>query len=193
MKNLILSIVAFISFSGMVSAKDPSMIRTEIKNIDKQESTLKKEKKEERKELRKLAGQEVSTLAKEQFKTDFANITDVKWKRSHYFDEATFKKDGKLTVAYYDDLAKLVGISTDASFAELPQKAQKYINEKYGDYTKAGVIFFDDNEFNETDMLLYGIQFDDQDSYFIELVKNNVKTILRISSLGGVTYFTSLK
>ena len=34
------------------------------------------------------------------------------------------------------------------------------------------VIFFEDNNVNDTDMLLYGNQFSDADNYFVELSNN---------------------
>ncbi len=193
MKKSVFLVAAFISFSSLVNAQDPAIIKKEIKTISKQESALKKEKKEERKALRKLNGQEVSVQSKDQFASDFAKVTDVKWKRNAYFDEATFMKDGKVTVSYYDHASKLVGTTAVVSFAELPQNAQKYIKNKFKDYSIGSVIFFDDNEFNDTDMLLYGLQFDDEDNYFVELIKNSTKTLVRVRPDGEVFYFTEIK
>ena len=193
MKKLILSMVAFISFSSLVNAQDPATLQNDIKTLDKQESALKKEKKEKKKELRKMNGQEVNYQAKENFISDFPKIADVKWMRKDYFDEASFTKDGKATIAYYGHDGKLVGTTSIATFADLPANAQKHINEKYKDYIKGSVIFFDDNEFNDMDMLLYGLQFDDEDNYFVELMKNNTKMILRVRPDGDVFYFTTLK
>ena len=192
MKKSILFIVAFISYSSLVNAQDPTTVKSEIKTINKQEVSLKKEKKEARKELRKLNGKIADTRAKEHFATDFSNVTDAQWKRTDYFDEATFTKDGKTMVAYYDHEANLVGTTTGATFAELPAKAQNYIDKKYKDYIKGRVIFFDDNEFNASDMLLYGIQFDDEDNYFAELQKGNNKIIVRVNTAGQVYFFKQL-
>jgi hypothetical protein len=192
MKKSILFIVAFVSISSLVNAQDPSTVKKEIKTIKNEEATLQKEKKEKRKELRKLNGLEVSSLSKEHFAVDFSGVTDAKWIRSDYFDEATFIKDGKATVAFYDHEAKLVGTTQIVTYADLPAKAMDYINKKYTDYSKGTVIFFDDNEFNETDMVLYGLQFDDQDNYFVELSKNNSKLIVRVKPNGDVFYFKEL-
>ena len=194
MKNLILFIVAIIAYSTLANAQvDQSAIKKDVKNISKEESALKKEKKVERKQLRKLNGMEVSYQAKQQFGIDFPKITEVRWIRTTNFDEATFIKSGKEMKAFYDDHAQLVGTSNAVTFAELPKRAQKYINEKYKDFSIGPVVFFDDNEFNETDMILYGIQFDDEDSYFVELTKNDKKIVVRSNSSGDVTYFKDLK
>ena len=194
MKNSILLFIAILAISTIASGQvDPNAIKKDIKKINKEESVLKKEKKEERKELRKLNGMEVSYQAKQQFLTDYKMATDIKWERTPYFDEATFTKDGKTLKAYYDEQAKLVGTSAIVTFGDLPEKAQKYINKKYKDYTKGAVIFFDDNEFNETDMLLYGLQFDDEDSYFVELTKGTNKIVVRSNSAGDVYFFKELQ
>ena len=194
MKKSAFLVVALLAFSTISSAQvDPSTLKKEIKDINKQESALKKEKKEDLKTLRKLNGQDVSYQAKQQFLADFANAKDVKWKRSPYFDEAIFTLDGKSKIAYYDHEAKLVGTTEILTFGDLPEKAQKVINEKYKNYYKGAVIFFDDNEFNDTDMLLYGQQFDDEDNYFVELSKSNEKIVVKVKPNGEVFFFTSLK
>jgi len=194
MKNLILFIVAIIAYSTLANAQvDQSAIKKDVKNISKEESALKKEKKVERKQLRKLNGMEVSYQAKQQFGIDFPKITEVRWIRTTNFDEATFIKSGKEMKAFYDDHAQLVGTSNVVTFAELPQRAQKFINEKFKDFSIGPAVFFDDNEFNETDMILYGTQFDDEDSYFVELTKNDKKIVVRSNSAGDVTYFKDLK
>ena len=194
MKKSAFLVVALLAFSTISSAQvDPSTLKKEIKDINKQESALKKEKKEDLKTLRKLNGQDVNYQAKQQFLADFANAKDVKWKRSPYFDEAIFTLDGKSKIAYYDHEAKLVGTTEILTFGDLPEKAQKVINEKYKNYYKGAVIFFDDNEFNDTDMLLYGQQFDDEDNYFVELSKSNEKIVVKVKPNGEVFFFTSLK
>lgn len=194
MKQFTFLVVALLAFSTISSAQvDPSTLKKEIKEISKQESALKKEKKEDMKALRKLNGQEVSNQSRQQFQSDFAKATDVRWKRSPYFDEATFTLDGKVKIAYYDHDAKLVGTTEILTFGELPDKAQKVINEKYKDYKKGAVVFFDDNEFNDTDMLLYGQQFDDEDNYFVEMSKSNEKIVVRVKPDGEVFFFTNLK
>ena len=194
MKKSAFLVVALLAFSTISSAQvDPSTLKKEIKDINKQESALKKEKKEDLKTLRKLNGQDVNYQAKQQFLADFANAKDVKWKRSPYFDEAIFTLDGKSKIAYYDHEAKLVGTTEILTFGDLPEKAQKVINEKYKNYNKGAVIFFDDNEFNDTDMLLYGQQFDDEDNYFVELSKSNEKIVVKVKPNGEVFFFTSLK
>jgi hypothetical protein len=52
---------------------------------------------------------------------------------------------------------------------------------------------FDDNEYNESDMLLYGQLFEDEDSYFVEVQKDDKRIILQVSMDGQVSYFTAMR
>lgn len=55
------------------------------------------------------------------------------------------------------------------------------------------VIFFDDNEYSDTDMFLYETQFEDEDRYFVELNKDDKQTILTVSTVGVISLFKELK
>lgn len=75
----------------------------------------------------------------------------------------------------------------------LPAKAQQEIIKHYTNYEKAPVIFYDDNEYNDTDMILYGLQFQDEDNYFIELAdKKGRPIVLKVTPGGEVSYFTDM-
>jgi hypothetical protein len=95
--------------------------------------------------------------------------------------------------AYYDAEAKLVGTTTQKTFADLPVVAQKEINKKYKGYRTGDVIFFDDNEKNETDMIMYHMQFDDADNYFVDMKKDAKEIILKVDMGGSVSFFKQLK
>lgn len=181
MKKLLI-LPAAILMAVAVNAQTETSLKSDIQSE-------KKIKKEDRKELRKLEGNDVSYRSKQAFLSDFGDIAGATWKRTATFDEATFTKDGVTQTAYYDYDAKLVGTTTRKTFGDLPANAQKYIDKKYAGYTKGRVIFFDDNEFNETDMILYGNQFDDADNYFIELAKGTEKIILDVNTAGDVNLF----
>lgn len=134
----------------------------------------------------------MSYRAKQAFYSDFGNIPVTEWERTVNYDRATFTKDGQVMKAFYDADAKLVGTISDKTFEDLPANAQKYINEKYKDYSKGSVILFDDNEVNETDMIMYGQQFEDADNYFVEMKKDNKTIILQANMEGDVTFFKQL-
>jgi hypothetical protein len=156
-------------------------------------SETKNEVKSEKKALNKLVGKDVSNLSKNNFYVDFGDLKNVKWDRFTYFDVATFTKNGKETKAYYDWDGKLVGTTQVVKFTDLPETAQKEIKNKYKDYVVGPVTFFNDNELNDTDMFLYGSQFEDEDNYFVELTKADKGLIVRCDSHGNVSYFTAFK
>ncbi len=150
-------------------------------------------KKEANKELKKLEGAKVSDQAKSQFNFDFGNLSDVSWRRSEHYDEATFTKDGKKYTAYYDADAKLVGKTTTVTLADIPVKGLNEIKKQYKGYTiEPEVVYYDDNESNSTDMYLYGTQFEDQDNYFVMVRKGAERLILMVNQEGNVSYFTKL-
>ena len=192
-KLLFLSAATFIVVAAVHAQTDVALVKNEIKTNRKQESAIKKEEREERKELKKLEGKEVSDQSKQAFNGDFGKIPVSKWERTAYYDEATFIKDGEIMTAYYDAYSKLVGTTSHKTFADLPADAQKFIDAKYKGYSKTAVVFFDDNEWNETDMILYGSRFADADNYFVELKKDNKDIILQVDMTGKVSFFKQLK
>lgn len=178
--------LAFLSFTFLF------MMYAAYCQEQKSANTQNKETKKESIPLKKLEGSNVSEMAKESFKADFGKVPDVKWQRSGTFDEAIFMKDGKEMIANYDIGGKLVGTTKVVTFAEVPATGQQDIKKRYKDYTVSTVIFYDDNEANETDMIMYGIQFDDADNYFVELKKGNSKIVVRVDLKGEVFFFKQL-
>jgi len=192
-KLLILSTGAIILIATVNAQTSIISIKNDEVSLKRQESEIKKEKREDKKELKKLIGKDVSNRSKQAFRSDFGNIPVNKWERTANYDEATFTKDGQVITAYYDADSKLVGTTSNKTFADIPAAGQKYINAKYADYSKINVVLFDDNEFNETDMIMYGNQFDDADNYFVELKKGDKDIILQVNMSGDVIFFKELK
>jgi hypothetical protein len=193
MKKLIGLSAALFFLAPIINAQSiAASLKSEIKTDKEEMANINKEKKGQRKELRKLKGNEVSYQAKQEFISDFGNIPVASWERLDNFDEADFIKDGQAMSAFYDEDAKLVGTTTNKTFGDLPEKAQKYISEKYRDYSVDGIILFDDNEQNGTDMILYNLQFEDVDSYFVELKKDNKKIVVQVREDGDVSYYIRL-
>jgi len=192
-KIIVLAVVTCILTATINASNGLSNEKTGTRFFNKRHSVAKKEKKEEKKELKKLMGNEVSAAAIDQFARDFENVSSVTWERTVNFDEAAFIKNGQVFTAYYDDEAKLVGTATDKTFTDLPIGAQGTINEDYKAYSVTDVFMFDDNEDNQTNMSFYNKQFDDVDSYFVELKKNNKEIVLQVQMDGVVSVFTRLK
>ncbi|MCC9074427.1 hypothetical protein LNQ49_22825 [Flavobacterium sp. F-65] len=195
MKNVILlvaAIMATVSISQAQTAQE-AQVKNEIKAVSKRDPNAKAEKKNLRMELHKLEGQDVSNSTKNQFATDFGNIPNAKWKRSNYYDEVAFMKNGVSSTAFYDFKSQLVGTTMHEKFTDLPANAQKAINDKYKGYAKGEVLYYEDNVNNDTDMILFDRQFDDADNYFVEISKDGKNSVLQVTKGGNVNYFTATK
>ncbi len=192
MKKLAVLSMALLFVGASLQSQAQVKQKGEIAEAKKEVKTEKKELRTERIALRKLEGTKVSELAKQQFRSDFGAVPNVQWRRSATFDEATYTKAGHKVTAYYDSGNTLVGTCTIETLADVPAKGQAEIKTKYKGYTPRVVIFFKDNEANDTDMLLYGNQFEDADNYFVELAKGKQKMVVQVTPLGAVSYFANL-
>ena len=168
------------------------------KSADRRE---RKEERIERREIRKEYHRlrraenrnEVSDLTRNQFAIDFPDAKNVRFVRTKEFDEVLFIYGKKKLTAYYDYDHELVGTTQDKTFADLRENAQKEILKKYAGYNIDGVIKFDDNESNETDMIIYGTSFDDADNYFVELKNDSKDLIVKVDLAGYVSFFKDMK
>jgi YD repeat-containing protein len=164
-----------------------------LKEEKTQIKETKKELKSERVALRKLEGTIASEQARSNFAFDFSNAKDAQWKRVDTFDEVTFTNaDGQKMTAYYDYDAKLVGTTQTKKLADIPVKGQEAIKKMYKDYSPGAVIYFNDNEANSSDMILWATQFDDEDLYFVELTKGTNKIVAKVNPAGIVSFFKQL-
>ena len=154
---------------------------------------IKKEIKAKRIGHPKLEGKDVSYESKEAFDIDFPKATDVEWERSQIFDEASFNnKDGLKLKAYYDADGKLVGTTQYVTFASIPSKGQEEIKKQYSDYNIGKVVYFKDNEANETDMVLWESPFDGANNYFVELTSGTNNIIVKVDPYGAISFFKQL-
>ncbi len=160
--------------------------------MNSMKSVRKSETKAERKEVRKEDRNMVSDVSKENFVSDFGRIPNVKWEKSQLFDEAEFTKDGHQYKAFYSDDSKLIGTTTEKTFADLPKNAQKDIQKHYGEYKVDKVVYFEDNQENDQDMQLYGSQFEDADNYFVELSNKDKNIVIQINPKGQIYFFKEL-
>jgi hypothetical protein len=127
------------------------------------------------------------------FYADFGYIPITGWEISGEFDKISFIKNGVLYTAYYDYDSELVGTTSNVSITDLPAHALENINKKYEGYTIGDVVFFDDNELNESEMVYYGNPFDDADNYFVELKNDKEKIVVKVNTAGDISFFTTLK
>lgn len=176
MKNVLPAAGFLLLFSTAAFAQ------TDVATITRKEE--RKEKKESKRE-----NKEVSFQSKEHFRNDFPDAKDVSWNATVNFDEASFSNNGIRTTAYYDFDSELVGTTTIKSFSDLPQKVQNEIKSHYKNYTPGDVILFDDNETNETNMVLYETVFEDEDNYFVPLKSDKETIILKVNMEGAISFF----
>ena len=190
---LILSAVIFFTSSQIRAQEDESLVNNDNQNTSYASYSAKMSKRENRVERRKLNEADVSYDTRQQFIVDFGNIPVDSWKSTALYDEATFTKDGKVLTAIYDDESNLVGTSSDKTLSDLPIKAQYYISKKYPDYTVSGVVFFDDNEFNHNNAVLYNQPTNGEDSYFVELTSKAHTIVLQASLNGDLSFFKNIR
>jgi hypothetical protein len=186
MKKLVILSMVFIFAMSAAQAQMQKKDKEKVKET-------KKELRAERVALRKLEGNLVSDESKAAFSADFPGAKNVVSERVDTYDEFAFTdKNGQKKKAFYDAESKLVGTTQFKTFADLPASGQKEIKKEYKDYTIGQVVFFADNQLNDTDMIMYGIQFDDADNYFVELAKGSKKIVLQVNPEGDVFFFKEL-
>ncbi|OQP60400.1 hypothetical protein A3860_34030 [Niastella vici] len=189
MKNIII-IGSLLLFTAANSFAQDELAYNDINHVTSHK--LSKAQKEENRTIRKeKAVTEPNYTTEQHFLTDFPGATNVSWKING-FEEALFTLNGKEMKAFYDYNNELVGTTSEVSYFDMPEIARKYIEKHYKDYTTQQVILFDDNEYNDTDMMLYGNHFEDEDNYFVELSNNNKKIVLQVNMEGLVTFFKDL-
>lgn len=188
-KSLFLIVITFV----LVTAENAQTSSLSLKRDNgngKKAAPVNKKKNQE--VLKQLEGTEVSPLAKQEFYNIYGNIPAV-WKRTPDYDQVSFTSDGEARTSYYDAGAKLVGTIIQKKFEDLPEDSQKYINEKYPGYTKEAVVFYDDNELNTTDIVVFNRQFDDEDCFYIKLKKGNDEILVKVKQTGEVSFFKQFK
>jgi hypothetical protein len=153
---------------------------------------LSKSQREENRSIKREKSATTPNYTTEQhFETDFPNATNVSWRRAG-FEEAAFTADNKEMKAFYDYNHELIGTTTAVNYTDMPEDARKFIEKHYSDYTPLQVILFNDNEYNQSDMVLYGNAFEDADNYFVELLNNNKTIVLQVNMEGSVSWFKDL-
>jgi hypothetical protein len=183
MKKIFLSL-SVILLTGMAFAN-------KVDRESKKEA--KKEKRETREHRKAISEGLVSYRTEEQFPFDFPGATDVIFQRTQNFDEAEFTFGEQRMRAYYDINSELIGTTNLASFSDLPVSGQDEIMKYYKDYQIKEVVFFHDNQFNDSNIILYGTSFEDADNWFVELQKDQKKIIVKVSPSGIVSYYTQFK
>jgi len=189
MKHVII-IGSMLLFTGTITFAQDEVANNEANHFTSHK--LSKAQREENRTIRKeKSATEPNYTTEQNFMVEFPDATNVSWKRTG-IEEAMFTLNGKEMKAFYDYNHELIGTTTQVSYFNMPDNARKYIEKHYSDYTTQSVILFDDNEYNASDMILYGNPFEDADNYFIELSNNNRKIVLEVNMEGLVTFFKDI-
>jgi hypothetical protein len=198
MKKLILLTVSAIALSGAVQAQNIfalndriNVYKAELTNEQKTEKSTKASLVKEKRALRKVENDQVSDLTKQNFYSDFGDVPVLKWQHGPIYDVVNFTKDGKSMEAYYEFNKGLIGTITPKVFSDLPDAAQKDINKHYEGYNPVNVIFYDDNENNDTD-LIYGDDEFTEDNFFVQMAKDGHSVVLRVKPDGEVSFFKDM-
>jgi hypothetical protein len=146
-----------------------------------------------KRDLSELELKNFSNQTRANFYSDFGYIPITNWEITDQFDKISFMKNNALCTAYYDTDGELVGTISSVTEADLPAHALQDINKKYNGYTVGNIVFYDDNESNQTDMMYYGQQFDTEDKYFVELQNDKEKIVVQVNTVGDVSFFRTLK
>lgn len=201
-KIIILSVVFFFSFSLVFAQNETKVnlltqseakLKEEINELEKELNHKKEELRAIQEELKKFEGVDVNNRVKENFYDDFGDKTDVIWKRNDMYNVATFTDEGKTKKAYYDFNSQLIGTTWYVTFADLPEKAQQNIEEKYNEYEIGKVIYYDDNESVDVDFFIFETQFKHEDNFFAELTKESDHIILKVGTGGDIDFFKKIK
>lgn len=191
-KVIILFAATFILVATINAQINEATLKMNSNGHKKEVLISKKKKPAETKELKKLEGTVVNPLAKQEFYMIYGDIPAV-WKRTPDYDQVSFTSGGEAKTAYYDADAKLVGTIIQKKFEDLPSDSQKHINGEYPGYIKEDVVFFNDNELNTTDIVVFNKQFDDEDCYYVKMKKDNQKILVKVKMSGDVSFFKKLK
>lgn len=115
----------------------------------------------------------------------------ISWSKGSYFDIASYmNEEGQICHAYFDNDAQLCGITMMSSIEDIPERAQKFINKHYSDYTIQKVVFYDDcaDASNEniqlSDELLRG-----QKRHVVYLYNGKNQLLVQVSKAGAVYRF----
>ena len=193
MKKILILPALMIVMAGTVSAQSAvAVVKHDKKFLSQEEKDIRKEKQTDRQELRNLRSEEVSNATRQQFYQDYGIRTQAMWKKDGNFDVATFALNGATISAYYNPNSELVGTTTNKTWADLPARTKQQIAKKYPGYSEVAVTLFNDNEANKSDMILYGERITDPNNYFIEMVKNGKKIVLKSDKAGDVSLFRNL-
>ena len=111
----------------------------------------------------------INSVAMENFKRDFKNVSQVQWQAYGDYAFALFNQDGEIVKAYYNESGELYGTSRTVNVKDLPVAVKRGFASTYANYAITEAIKFDGLE---------------ESAYFITAKKDGEVVVLK--STGGV-------
>ena len=121
------------------------------------------------------SGDEANTKAINSLKKEYKNATNVEWKVTDLYTKASFSWNHQHLEVFYNKDGETIAESRAVDLNSIPLKAQQLLERKYADHTIAEAIEFN----SEQDGLCY----------YVSVVKNNSKKILKITPEGSVSIY----
>jgi hypothetical protein len=185
----------------MVTAITATYAQDNMNNIDENEvnSANTNSLNEIQKEGAESNQNAVSVFTRNQFVSDFPDATNIRFEKMDAFDEVNYSQKGRKITAYYDVNSELVGTLRNRSFRNLPASAQTEIVNKYPGYAVVGVVRFNTNGDevsnldNNLELPFNGDSSDESSHYFVELKNGNKAIVLMVSLSGEVSFFRTMK
>jgi hypothetical protein len=119
------------------------------------------------------AGDEANSKAASSLKKEFKNAENIQWKVTPDYIKASFKWNRQDLEVFYNNSGENIAVSRYVDGSNLPLRAQQYINDNYAQYRLAEAIEYASPEGG--------------DCFYVSLVKDGNKKILKISADGEAT------
>ena len=111
------------------------------------------------------------------FKENFSAATDISWKQTENYNEATFTIDGQVLTAYYNETKHPFAVSRNITPLQLPLLLLGDIKRNYAGYWISG---------------LFELLIDGHSEYYITLEKAGKKIVMKSDDSGRWSEYTSL-
>ena len=126
------------------------------------------------------------------FAIDFPKAKNVSWMSTDGYTEADYNMGKSQMMAFFDFDNKLMGTAKYVDYNTLPAVALKDIAKHFKGFVAKKVLFYHDNEANDTNLGMFN-QYLDQDAYYALMYRGNKEIVLQILPDGEVAYFDSVK
>ena len=134
----------------------------------------------------------VSSIAIENFTSDFKNVKDAKWSDDGKCEKVEFKLGKTVYTAFYKFDGTFLGVTRDITIDKIPAEAKTEIQKEYKDYAIGEVIELKPNT-NLTDVSDFGVSIPDEKVYFVDLKNDSKEFLLQVKTDATVSFFKQIK